>query len=221
MTTIKYVCSLGPRCHSASILKRLELKKASFPFDWIFSNLDMVIHCIENDFKIFLNPKYFSIRDPTSTKQQHSYYKENDDDAIFNHHNPLYKKDYNYFVRCTERFKTLLNQKGLKLFVITYLNFWKIDEPFKNNIIEKIKKLNNYTTNYGILCIIQYIAEKEEEQHTFSFSIHNNIHFLEVYTKSASNGASFLDETDNDFWIIYFYQHINLIYKIFRMYPNS
>jgi hypothetical protein len=184
MTAIKYVCSLGPRCHSASILKRLKLKKASFPFDWIFSNLEMVFHCIENNFNIFLNPKYYSIREPHSRNQQHSYYKENEGDKIFNHHNPLYKKDYNYFCRCVERFKLLLKQPELKLFVITYLNFWKIDEEFKQNIIEELTNLKKYTNNYGCLCIIQYVAKNKKEEHTYSFTVYENIHFLEIYTKS-------------------------------------
>jgi hypothetical protein len=35
---IKHVCSLGSLCHSSQILKRNNLKKCSYPFDWIFSN---------------------------------------------------------------------------------------------------------------------------------------------------------------------------------------
>ena len=33
---INYVCLLGTLCHSASILKRNNLKLCSYPFDWIF-----------------------------------------------------------------------------------------------------------------------------------------------------------------------------------------
>jgi hypothetical protein len=66
MTIIKYVCSLGPRCHTASFLKRNHLKKASYPFDWIFSDIDMITHCLEDDFNIFLDKQYFTILDKKS-----------------------------------------------------------------------------------------------------------------------------------------------------------
>ena len=52
---IKYVCSLGSLCHSAQILKNNNLKRCSYPFDWIFSSPNMVIDCISDDFKKFLD----------------------------------------------------------------------------------------------------------------------------------------------------------------------
>ncbi len=33
----------------------MNMKKCSFPFDWIFSNPNMIIDFIDNDFKIFLD----------------------------------------------------------------------------------------------------------------------------------------------------------------------
>ena len=42
MNGFQYVISLGAKCHTAAFLKRNNLKKASYPFDWIFSDLDMV-----------------------------------------------------------------------------------------------------------------------------------------------------------------------------------
>ena len=53
MLEINYACSLGGMCHSAQILKRNKYKLCSYPFDWIFSNCNNIIHCIEDDFKIF------------------------------------------------------------------------------------------------------------------------------------------------------------------------
>ena len=55
----KYVCSLGTLCHSSYFLKQSNLKMASYPFDWIFSNIDMIIDCIENNFDKFLDKKYY------------------------------------------------------------------------------------------------------------------------------------------------------------------
>ena len=53
MSQIKYTCSLGTKCHSSQILKINNLKVCSYPFDWIFSNCDNIIHCIEDNFNIF------------------------------------------------------------------------------------------------------------------------------------------------------------------------
>jgi hypothetical protein len=49
MKTINYICSLGTLCHSASLIKQMNMKKCSSPFDWIFSNPNMIIDCIDND----------------------------------------------------------------------------------------------------------------------------------------------------------------------------
>jgi len=50
----KYVFSLGYRCSAAGILKRLQLKVESFPFDWLVSRLPIIEHCIQTDFREFL-----------------------------------------------------------------------------------------------------------------------------------------------------------------------
>ena len=47
--------SIGPYCSSADILKDNGLRNSSYPFDYIFSSLEMVKHCINDRFKIFLD----------------------------------------------------------------------------------------------------------------------------------------------------------------------
>ena len=59
MLEINYTCSLGNLCHGSQILKRNNYKKCSYPFDWIFSNCENIIHCIEDDFNIFLDKSYY------------------------------------------------------------------------------------------------------------------------------------------------------------------
>ena len=88
---IKYTCSFGPTCQSSQILKRNKLKLCSYPFDWIFSKYDNIIHCIENDFQIFLDKSYYI--DISYKMCGHSYYHKD----MFGHHNPLnIDSDYNY-----------------------------------------------------------------------------------------------------------------------------
>lgn len=50
------IFSLGYRCSSAGILKSLGIKTTSYPFDWLVSRLPIIEHCVENQFKEFLDP---------------------------------------------------------------------------------------------------------------------------------------------------------------------
>ncbi len=189
---INHVCSLGTLCHSASFLKRNNLKLCSFPFDWIFSNNNTVIDCIKNDFNIFLDKTYY--RSIEGKKCGHSIYGN---DYFFNHHNPLiHEGDYNYYVRCVNRFKNLLRSEGTKLFLMMSVNNEKVDEEFKNSIISFNEKFSEHTNDY-VLLVILHIKEAPCNYH-FSY-FHDNIHFLELYTLSRSDGIHFYNETDNQY----------------------
>ena len=188
MLEINYTCSLGPLCHSAMILKRNKYKLCSYPFDWIFSNYNNIIDCIEDNFSIFLNKSYYINISPT--KCGHSKYNL----RMFNHHNPLINIDhYNYFVRCVNRFKILLQQSEHKLF-ITMIGVNNINENTNNKIIEFNNKFSKYTFNYTLLVIL-FIPNKEQNYHNFTYS--NNIHFLELHILSKSNGTNFTNNNDN------------------------
>jgi hypothetical protein len=132
MLEINYTCSLGSLCHSSQILKRNKLKLCSYPFDWIFSNCDNIIHCIEDNFNIFLDKSYYI--NISESKCGHSKYHS----EMFNHRNPLNNiNDNNYYVRCVKRFKKLLQKQEYKLFITTFPNRNNIYdyETIKNNII--------------------------------------------------------------------------------------
>ena len=114
---------------------------------------------------------------------------------MFQHHNPLINKDnYNYYVRCVNRFQNLLLKQELKLFIIIIPNMNNIDENVKKKILEFNNKFSKHTTNY-ILLVIFNISEKENNNHNFIYN--NNIHFLELHTLSNSNGVIFLNNNDN------------------------
>jgi hypothetical protein len=199
---IKYVCSLGECCHSSQILKNNKLKKASYPFDWIHSNYNStVLHCIQDDFNIFLDKSYYiSI---SHNVCGHSYYHP----VMFNHHNPLdNENDYNYYVRCVNRFKQLLQYEESKLFIIILTNRQNVDENQKNDIINFNNKFSKYTKNYRLL-VIYHIKNKQNNHHIFTHN--DNIDFLELHTLSSSNGKNFTNKNDND----YLNNIINTTYK--------
>jgi hypothetical protein len=134
-------------------LKQCGLKKASYPFDWIFSDLDMIIHCIGNKFNVFLDKQYYTSSNNTLNKQKHDFYKLNEEDYTFNHHNPLNKKDYDYFHRCCLRLFKLFEKPETKMFILMFLNYCKMDDLFISKIEEFNYNLCKFTNNYGLLFI--------------------------------------------------------------------
>jgi hypothetical protein len=91
------------------------LKTASGPFDWIFSSLRMVNHCIATDFEMFLDrTQYVPIPNErrsnlTSAFCDHRFYHERCGIAtMFNHSDPTLPDVYDYMTRCVDRFRRAL-----------------------------------------------------------------------------------------------------------------
>lgn len=58
MKKFKNIISLGAFCFVASELRRYEVRKKAYPFDWIITDLKSVIELIENEFLNFTALKY-------------------------------------------------------------------------------------------------------------------------------------------------------------------
>jgi hypothetical protein len=139
------ICSIGSFCQSSRLLQRLELKEESYPFDWILSNHKMVKHCIEDDFKIFLDKTQYTFI-PTSAYTHkvcgHIYYSEIVDftnehvpGAVFMHHDLAQdEKDYAYFTRCVDRFRKLIASDEQKVFIYFCRNYPK--DNVQNALLE-------------------------------------------------------------------------------------
>jgi hypothetical protein len=198
---INYVCSLGSTCHIASFLKENKFKITSYPFDWIFSNPTNVINCIKDNFKIFLDKSYYiNIEEKICG---HSLYHN----KMFFHHNPLINEEhYNYYTRCINRFNNLLKYPQNKLFIMM-ITMNKIDNEIKNDIINFNNRLDKFPKNYKLL-VIFHLPNNSTNYHISTFN--KNIHFLEFYSLSISNGSRFEDESDN----IYFKNIFNETYNI-------
>ena len=197
MTKIKYVCSLGFNCHTAHFMKAHNIKAASYPFDWIMSNLKVVKNSLEDNFAEFLNKKsYVRLNLPTGCG--HINYCEH----MFFHHNPLENEnDYLYFNRCVERFRTLLKNPELKLFIIMSNS---LSDEIRTNFIDFDNFLKNYTENYKILVIINY---PDKKMNTHKVTNINNLIFLEIDTLTSSNGITYQNNIDN----IYLYDRIKTV----------
>jgi hypothetical protein len=155
----------------------------------------MIKHCIDDDFKIFLEKKYYIDMDPQAWQQTHAFYHPFSDDKTFNHHNPLLESDFKYFNRCVERFRLLLKTNKFKVFLYMIVNNDPLNENVRNKSLELNQKLKQKTENFSIICINHTISNKQ----SYTFETNDNIHFIQLYTKSASNGKEFILSEDNIF----------------------
>ena len=183
--------SLGYRCSISSIMQNLGIKKESYPFDWIVSDLLVKIEIINNKFADFLNisnyeyvenGEVYNIINKTKKKvavENYLYNKlyGNNENGLYhtkiglNHYDLNNKDNYDYFIRCVDRFNNLLENPDKKIFL--YLNpIISSDEI--SNTINNINIFSNYfktiTNNF---CIIYYILVYTENNNS-SFDIYDN-----------------------------------------------
>lgn len=118
--------SLGAHCYTSWTLKSAGLKKASMPFDWLFSSPAMVEHCLSDDFKTFLDPIHYTpvpveLRPHANANVcQHEFYRHRFGiEHVFNHRDPTRPDDYAYTRRCVERFRQACRNPSGNVFVCT------------------------------------------------------------------------------------------------------
>lgn len=139
--------SVGHRCTSASLIKEMRHKFETYPFDWVVSKLDVLVHNIETDFEEYLRKdnyldkqsETFNLCDGTKThvcneNVVYNKYYENEyiPDKIENkigtygmklaltHHDIRKEHDYQYFQRCIQRFKKILSLPQQKFYLYVH-----------------------------------------------------------------------------------------------------
>lgn len=200
MEEINYVCSLGHQCHCATFLKRNNFKLESYPFDWIVSSPKIILHCINDEFKTFMDKSQYLIVNDTLCNNL--FYSDElklyGSRAMFYHHDPLRsQKDYHYFSRCVQRFKKLLKEDGRKLFVMfdIYYDPNKFEDT-KKKWIDFNNEFKTFTKNYTLLIILN-IPKWTRNDHKFSDI--DGVTFLELYVKSKSDYCKYPDPNDNHY----------------------
>lgn len=120
------IVSLGSHCFAASLLRRWELRRWSGPFDWLFSSVPMVTHCLEDNFTAFLDRSWYDpvpveqrLHGPRVNRVQHRLYREQFGvEHVFNHHDAHLDPDHAHFVRAAHRLRTCLAGPHAPVFVI-------------------------------------------------------------------------------------------------------
>lgn len=211
MGEYKYFCSLGSLCHVARMMQRIHVKNVSYPFDWCFTDENIVIDCLNDNFNKFLDQKYYQdvVHKFHERTCGHSLYHED----LFFHKNPRNKDDYEYYKRCVDRFNQMLKSWEKKLFIFMYSPLSTrhpsdVYQIFENNImskeeiIENLKQrgqrlndtLSKYTNNYRLALIMNFGQNNDQ---SFSFNSENTIDYILLNTKSNSSGVTFFDNSDN------------------------
>jgi hypothetical protein len=139
--------SVGHRCTSASLIKEMRHKFETYPFDWVVSKLDVLVHCIETEFKEYLRvenyvdkqTETFNLCDDVKTHvcnenivynkfYEDEYMPDGPENKIgtygmklaMTHHDIRNEKDYQYFQRCAERFKNILALPQQKFYLYVH-----------------------------------------------------------------------------------------------------
>jgi hypothetical protein len=185
----KIFISLGNYCLTSMIFKDNNMKFESYPFDWMTSQIDNIIHIINDDFKDFLNKNnYTKIKHGT---RNNVYY--NNTNSLFNlksrgfecdheHHDLTKEKDYNYLTRCVERFNNLINIDKQKIFVMIqplYISNLQVDDKLYNILFDTL--FNKFGDNIKLLIFNitninnEYYSEKKINDKCFIYELKSKI----------------------------------------------
>jgi len=149
------IISLGDHCLTSYLLKTYSLKKRSHPFDWLFSSPAMIAHCLDDDFKTFLDDSFYinaNERDDFSSDLRtiHSYYRiKFGVNYVFNHHDLTCVEHYSYFLRCIERFRESARSNNN----ILYLLIYDADAYSFDDVILLSRSLYNFSLNYTFAAV--------------------------------------------------------------------
>ena len=194
------ICSLGSFCHTASYLQKNGLKQVSYPFDWALSSPQMVIDCLKDDFKTFLDPIYHQQVDPgissnhtkygtmVSTKNFEGLINQN---LTFAHKDITQPDTLAYYQRCVERFRTLLALPDRKWFIMCTQD---IEYDVKD--IHELRDVLQQKTQHATLLCISLFNDIESR---YQYDQEDGIRYLKIWSYSRSDGRGFAMERDNEY----------------------
>lgn len=153
------VVSLGFFCSPALEFKKIGVRKASLPFDWLISSeFENVLKLIKNGFEDFLNPEYmYQLKDHPkyyrNVKYEIDFYHDFDEYISFDEQIDAVTQKYK---RRIDRFFALIQKPTL---FIRYISSQKEAEYIKENYNAVLGFLKEFNEQNDIL----FVANKEIE----------------------------------------------------------
>lgn len=124
--------SLGSHCEASGLLRENKLRKVAFPFDWMeTSNTEKFLTIFQDDFRYFLDQRYF-VRNPRNPWFiEHTYYhiefRHDGPPAEFMEHPNRYAIQFEHidkkYARRITRFRQIRNYEGKVVFIRTAFDF--------------------------------------------------------------------------------------------------
>ena len=195
---IKYIIPIGADCYSAISLDELNLRKISLPFDYIYSDMNMIRDCIENNFEKFIDINNYKISGRRGCVNR--FYKKK-----FPHFNMFEQEVMNKMKKRINKFYYILNSNEKKLFVHVIAIF---NENYLSNIINI---LNNYSNNYNLLFIWKKRSNIDSLENIL---IRDNIKVFKICTKTKNLNKLFLQQIFSNYQFNLNYSQVNNINSI-------
>jgi hypothetical protein len=109
--------SIGTACGPATLLDQLGLRKAAYPLDYLTSSLDIVEHCLADDFRTLLDPACHQCS-PARGSQHLVYLERFGIRDVFTHHSM--PDELPHFERAAARFRTARSP----VFIVLCVEAW-------------------------------------------------------------------------------------------------
>ncbi|WNH12107.1 DUF1796 family putative cysteine peptidase [Thalassobellus suaedae] len=196
--------SFGENCNTSTYLKKTSNKNASYPFDWIFSSPEIILHAIKDDFKSFLDKD--QIFQVNKKKAGHRFYHS----RMFNHRSPLTSdEDYNYYVRAVNRLRLVLENQEHSVFVITVINEpekrldWsngfdmEIEKPIHQSL-ESFNPLVSYVKKTNPNSKFLFLSQITENKPSINLSyMDDTMLWVDFTSQGSCSGTKYRDRIDD------------------------
>ncbi|MBP9150699.1 MAG: hypothetical protein KBF73_00305 [Flavobacteriales bacterium] len=195
---------LGQNCNSSWYLKATENKRASYPFDWLFTTPEIIQDMLSDNFEAFTNRNQLI---PHGLDAGHERYHE----WLFGHRNPASSdSDLNFLKRCIERWNSLMQSQTPIVFVTVVLNEFEKRNRWRNGFTKgfslpknqtltdfepMIGKVQSINPNCKFLFIEQYTERKFE---LIIQAKTENALWLKFCSVDTNTGVQYLNSVDDE-----------------------
>jgi hypothetical protein len=200
---VAHIVSLGTHCLTSFYLKKYGMKRYSLPFDWIFASPQTVLHCIDDNFKTFLDPSHYTSligkRQSDEPGANHEFYlREHGVGHMFTHRDPLNAEDHRYFVDAVTRFEALKKNSDGKLFLMIARHEHDVAKSFS----QLSDRINSLTSNSALICIQLKAPTKQPGCHNLRVVNKIEEHTLYEFQPSSSELGIGFDELIDDMIVL-------------------
>lgn len=194
---------LGQNCSASWYLKESGKKRASYPFDWMFTTPEMIMDILNDDFEAFLDRSQLI---PHGLDAGHQRYHE----TLFGHRNPASSAaDHEFFKRCVARWHELMQLQTPIVFFTMVLNESDKRKRWKEGFTKEFKMpeaqgLANFEAMVDRLKIInpncKFLFVEQYTERPFELSVISklpNTFWLKFNSIDRNTGVQYLNEVDD------------------------